>query len=71
MMVMTVVMVVMRAQGISVVVVVRARSMKVVAVTCCGRLNQNQCQQHCHWHNHGIHGDTSAREDGNHRLPLS
>jgi hypothetical protein len=71
MMVMTVVMVVMRAWSISVVVVVRARCVKVVAIARCGRRNQKQCQQHCHCHIHGIHGVSSAREDRSHSLPLS
>jgi hypothetical protein len=70
-MVMTVAMVVMRARSISIVVVVSARCMMVVAVVRCGWRNQKQCQQHCHWHIHGIHGDTSTREAGTHRLPLS
>jgi hypothetical protein len=70
-MVMTVVMVVMRARSINIVVVVSARRMMVVAVMCCGWCNQKQCQQHCHWHIHGIHGDTSTREASTHRLPLS
>jgi hypothetical protein len=70
-MVMTMVMVVMRARSISIVVVVRARRVMVLTVICCGRRNQKQCQQHCHWNIHGIHGDTLTREAGNHRLPLS
>jgi hypothetical protein len=70
-MVMTMVMVVMRARSISIVVVVKARRVMVLAVVCCGRRNQKQCQQHCHWNIHGIHGDTLTREAGNHRLPLS
>jgi hypothetical protein len=69
MMVMTVVLVVMRARSISVVVVVRASWMMVVAVVRCGWHNQKQCQQHCHWHSHGIHGLTSTREAGSQRLP--
>jgi hypothetical protein len=71
MMVMTVVMVVMRAQSISIVVVVRARRMMVVVVMRCGWRNQKQCQQRCHWNSHGIHRDTSTREASNQRLPLS
>jgi hypothetical protein len=70
-MLMTMVMLEMRAQSISVVVVVRAGHVMLVAVARCGRRNQKQCQQHCHWNSHGIHGDTSLREVGNHRLPLS
>jgi hypothetical protein len=70
-MVMTMVMVMMGAQSISVLVVVRASRVMVVAVVHCGWRNQKQCRQHCHWHSHGIHGDTSIREAGNHRLPLS
>jgi hypothetical protein len=65
------VMLVMRAQSISVVVVVRAGRVMLVAVARCGQRNQKQCRQHCYWNSHGIHGDTSLREAGNYKLPLS